>query len=194
MPTLRTAVDTQFEMRSIMFPTLPVLLFALFVAYIVKLKRDEDGTVAQSATLLRVVGAAQAILSVFWIFSHADGMAFMQFLFAGIVTIYYSLVPERVFVGQLVAVVSVINFFSVLGLFPLLGWNAPLFDSVVNMSACVAYFGWQPDPLALTTEIYAKCNAYLNVLSFAGLALACIQPFAALMSYVLVSNQDVLLK
>jgi hypothetical protein len=193
--TVLTAVDTRFEMRAIMYPALPVLMFALLIVYIVMLKRDEDGTSAKTGTLLRVVGAAQSFFALLWIFAHSDdGMAHLQFLVAGIVTIYYSLVPERTFVGQFVAVVSVINFFCVLGLFPLLGWSSSLFDTIVDMRACVSYFNWKPDPLALTTEIYAKCNAYLNVLAFASLFLACLQPFSALLSYVLVSSNDVLSK
>lgn len=180
-------------MRNIMYPTIPILLFAALAVFVILLKRDEDGVGAKVEKLLLGVGAFQAVLAVLCLFAFEDGVVFMQFLFSAIVTLFYSLQPERTLVGQFVAIVSVVNFFSVLGLFPLLGWSGFTIDRVVNTGLCNTYYGFKPDPVdPLFTN--PQCAPFLNVVAFAGITLACLQPFSALFSYLLFSNHDVLTK
>lgn len=176
-----------------MYPTIPILLFVALAAFVVLLKRDEDGIGAKVEKFLLCVAAFQAVLAVLCLFAFEDGVVFMQFLFAALVGVFYALQPERTLVGQFVSIASVVNFFCVLGLFPLLGWRTFVIDAVVNTSQCTGYFGFKPDPLD-PLFISPQCTAYLNVVAFAAITLACLQPFSALFAYLLFSHHDVLSK
>jgi hypothetical protein len=191
--SMEIASDVRIDMRNIMYPTIPILLFAALVAFVVLLKRDEDAVGSKLEKLLLGVGAFQAVLAVLCLFAFQDGVVFMQFIFSAIVTLFYSLQPERTLVGQFVAIVSVVNFFCILGLFPLLGYSGFTIDQVVNSATCIQYYGLSiiaGDPPSLDPQ----CAPFLNVITFAGITLACLQPISALFSYLLFSNHDVLTK
>jgi len=184
--SMQTPLDIETSMRAIMYPTLPIVVFALFVALIVALKTHEQEVLAVSPRLLMAVSGLQMVLAILWIVDFQDGIDFMQFLFAGIIAYAYALMPERIVVGQFSAVVAVINFFCLLGLFPVpFGWSgSPAFDTVSNgfPTTCNLYYDMTKG------DGNARCSSYLNALQFSGLLLVLLQPFILVLSYTLFHN------
>jgi hypothetical protein len=130
---------------------------------------------------LALVAVAQALLSVFLLFSAQWTFTVLLVTFAGLCVGAASAQQKRV--NKALAWAALFVSLAVLGFNPIFGFSVNLVDAVAASQAglgCQAYFPWEH----ISTLSLCKENGFLGFLRFLAVVIVAAQPFALILGYL----------
>jgi hypothetical protein len=176
-----SAVETHFAIRNIGFPVVALLgAAALLFLLVWSVSKDEDILTEKGLRALLVLGSFQALFALFGLLTHNLIAQSVHFLFFAAPVIFVGLFgSDRRVAAQFTAITALFNFLCVLGVFPILGYSAALFDFAPDSARCVQFFRIQPQDGDPTT----RCTVFANVVAVGYLLVALIQPFIVVICF-----------